>query len=216
MDKNNNYIPTIFEVNALSKCNNFSRSFDSSMIYIYFFFSIKWHPFCYKALSGGMRHFLTVLVLSCLNKQGSFLHSCIFPPPLKAACVSAVYKLLRTLVCLRLFLFQQQQQQTLQVKSVSLHMALKILRQNRLENKKELSIWNSLNTTRILSLTLSETTNFRLFQTERVCRRQFRIWWKLQKVLQTGRKHCGKRRNCSLRAISPFPTVFSKDLYCRH
>ena len=31
-----------------------------------------------------------------------------------------------------------------------------------------------------------------------------------------GRKHCGKRRNCSLRAISPFPTVFSKDLYCRN
>ena len=27
-----------------------------------------------------------------------------------------------------------------------------------------------------------------------------------------GRKHCGKRRNCSLRAISPFPTVFSKGL----
>ena len=26
----------------------------------------------------------------------------------------------------------------------------------------------------------------------------------------------GKRRNCSLRAISPFPTVFSKDLNCRH
>ena len=25
----------------------------------------------------------------------------------------------------------------------------------------------------------------------------------------------GKRRNCSLRAISLFPTVFSKDLYCR-
>ena len=29
-------------------------------------------------------------------------------------------------------------------------------------------------------------------------------------------KHCGKRRNCSLRAISPFPTVLSKDLSCRH
>ena len=29
------------------------------------------------------------------------------------------------------------------------------------------------------------------------------------------RKHCGKRRNCSLRAISPFPTVFSKESYCR-
>ena len=26
----------------------------------------------------------------------------------------------------------------------------------------------------------------------------------------------GKRRNCSLRAISPFPSVFSKDMYCRH
>ena len=25
-----------------------------------------------------------------------------------------------------------------------------------------------------------------------------------------------KRRNCSLQAISPIPTVFSKDLYCRH
>ena len=25
-----------------------------------------------------------------------------------------------------------------------------------------------------------------------------------------GRKHFGKRRNCSLRAISPFPTVFSR------
>ena len=31
-----------------------------------------------------------------------------------------------------------------------------------------------------------------------------------------GSKHCGKRRNCSSRAISHFPTVFSKDLYGRH
>ena len=29
------------------------------------------------------------------------------------------------------------------------------------------------------------------------------------------RKHCEKRRNCSLRAISPFPTVFSKGLFPR-
>ena len=29
-------------------------------------------------------------------------------------------------------------------------------------------------------------------------------------------KQCEKRRKCSLRAISPFPKVFSKDLYCRH
>ena len=33
--------------------------------------------------------------------------------------------------------------------------------------------------------------------------------------LKTGRKHCGKRRNCSSRAISLFSTVFSKDMYCR-
>ena len=26
----------------------------------------------------------------------------------------------------------------------------------------------------------------------------------------------GKKRNCSLRAISPFSTWFSKDSYCRH
>ena len=31
-----------------------------------------------------------------------------------------------------------------------------------------------------------------------------------------GRKHCGKRRNCSLRAISPFPTVFSRLLLQTH
>ena len=34
----------------------------------------------------------------------------------------------------------------------------------------------------------------------------------VKKVLQMGRKHCGKRRNCLLRAIFPFPTILSKDL----
>ena len=28
-----------------------------------------------------------------------------------------------------------------------------------------------------------------------------------------GREHCGRRRKCSLRAISPFPTVFSKACF---
>ena len=51
-------------------------------------------------------------------------------------------------------------------------------------------------------LTLAQTTNFRFNKNG-------------EKVLQKGRKHSGKRRNCSLRAISPFPTLFSKDLYCR-
>ena len=43
----------------------------------------------------------------------------------------------------------------------------------------------------------------------------FQFFLKWQKVLKTGRKHCGKGRNCSLRAISPVPIVFSKDFYCR-
>ena len=36
-----------------------------------------------------------------------------------------------------------------------------------------------------------------------------------RKFSKKRRRHCWKRRNCSLRAISPFPTVFSKDLHCR-
>ena len=64
-------------------------------------------------------------------------------------------------------------------------------------------------------LTLSQTTNFKLFQTERVCRRKFSFLSKWQKLLQMGRKPCGKRRNCLSQALSPFPSVFSKDLYCR-
>ena len=35
------------------------------------------------------------------------------------------------------------------------------------------------------------------------------------KVIQMGRKHCGKRRNCSLRAVSPFPSVFKRLLQTR-
>ena len=66
------------------------------------------------------------------------------------------------------------------------------------------------------NLTLSCTANCNLFQTERACRQQFHIRLKWQEVLQLDGKHCGKRRNCSLRAISPFPSVFSKHLHCRH
>ena len=53
----------------------------------------------------------------------------------------------------------------------------------------------SVNT--LLLLTHYQTTNFRLFQTERVCRPQFQISQKWQLVIQMGRKHCGKRRNFS-------------------
>ena len=36
-----------------------------------------------------------------------------------------------------------------------------------------------------------------------------------RKLSKRVEKHCGKRRNCSLRAISPFLTVFSKGLFPR-
>ena len=41
-------------------------------------------------------------------------------------------------------------------------------------------------------LTHYQTTNFRLFQTERVCRRQFQIWRKRKKVIQTVENTVGK------------------------
>ena len=43
------------------------------------------------------------------------------------------------------------------------------------------------------------------------------MWKKLNKwdtIIWLSRKHCGKRRNCSLRAISSFPIMFSKTVCC--
>ena len=59
-------------------------------------------------------------------------------------------------------------------------------------------------------LTHYQTANFRLFQTERVCRRQFQIWHKRQKVIQTGRKHWRKRRNCRYEQFLRLPQCFQK------
>ena len=38
------------------------------------------------------------------------------------------------------------------------------------------------------------------------------MWINGDTDISKSRKHCGKRRNCSLRAISPFPPMFSKAL----
>ena len=78
-----------------------------------------------------------------------------------------------------------------------------------------LCLGNGLFTKQSGVFTHSQTTNLRLFQTKRDCIQQFQMWQKLQKILQMGRKQCGKMRNCSLWAISPFPALFSKDMYCR-
>ena len=42
-----------------------------------------------------------------------------------------------------------------------------------------------------------------------------KIWTNWDTIISLSRKHCGKRRNCSLRAIPPFPTMFSKAVICR-
>ena len=42
-----------------------------------------------------------------------------------------------------------------------------------------------------------------------------KIWTNGDTINCLSRKQCGgKRRNCSLRAISPFPTMFSKAVCC--
>ena len=67
---------------------------------------------------------------------------------------------------------------------------------------KRQEVWMLVNT-----LTHYQTTNYRLLQTKKVCRQQFQIRRKWQKVIQMGRKHCGKRRNCS---HSDFKRLVSK------
>ena len=54
-------------------------------------------------------------------------------------------------------------------------------------------------------------TDFRLFQNESL-QTTISSLTKMAESYPNGRKHSGKRRNCLLRAISPFPTVFSKKL----
>ena len=41
-----------------------------------------------------------------------------------------------------------------------------------------------------------------------------KIWTNGDTVIWLSRKDCEKMRNCSLRAISPFPTIFSKAVCC--
>ena len=42
----------------------------------------------------------------------------------------------------------------------------------------------------------------------------FPHWTNGDAIFWLSRKYCGKRRNCSLWAISPFPTMFSKTFQC--
>ena len=79
-----------------------------------------------------------------------------------------------------------------------------------MSSKKCFFLWHLYLYHKIPTFNLSQTTNFRLFRTERYAEHNLKFVEKWQKVLRTGRKHNGKMRNCSLPTISPFPTVFSK------
>ena len=61
--------------------------------------------------------------------------------------------------------------------------------------------------------TFSQRTNIRLFQTlTEFAHDNFKLDENGGKFSKTLEKHCGKRRNCLLRAISLLPAVFSKRL----
>ena len=66
--------------------------------------------------------------------------------------------------------------------------------------------YDKISMKRHINVTLSQTTGDNV-KFEKKNGRKLSKW-----VEKTG----GKKRNCSLRAISPFPTVVSKDIYSRH
>ena len=65
-----------------------------------------------------------------------------------------------------------------------------------------LSIWTSLNFPFGKELTHYRRQNFRLVKIKTNCRQHFKVHlkWKISTI--EGRKHCEKRRNCLLQAIS--------------
>ena len=59
-------------------------------------------------------------------------------------------------------------------------------------------------------LTLSQTTNFRLFQMLRLCRQQFQIGRKWQNVIKKGRNTVGKGEIAGYKQFLLFPQCFQK------
>ena len=50
-------------------------------------------------------------------------------------------------------------------------------------------------------------------QIEWICGHKIYLYSNHEMLLSQGRKHCGKRRKCWLPAFSPFPTLFSTDIF---
>ena len=64
--------------------------------------------------------------------------------------------------------------------------------------------------------TLSQKTNFGLFQTERVCRRQFQIYQNGRKFFRPAENTVRKGEIAHYEQFLLSPQCFLKDLYCRH
>ena len=60
---------------------------------------------------------------------------------------------------------------------------------------------------------ITRRQNFGLDRSERNCRRYFKVHLECKISAVQGRKHCEKRRNCLLLAISPFLKMFSTAIF---
>ena len=74
------------------------------------------------------------------------------------------------------------------------------------------NLWHFIKplTTQCCLLTLTQTTKFRLFQTQGVCIWKYWIWWKWQKVLETCRKQWEKERLLVTSNFSFYHQVFKR------
>ena len=67
---------------------------------------------------------------------------------------------------------------------------------------------------RLIFSPFTSHANFRLFDSAANKDMMAKLCTNGDTIICLLRKNCGKRRNCSLRAISPFPTMFSKAVCC--
>ena len=66
-----------------------------------------------------------------------------------------------------------------------------------------------------LKLNFTKRLNFRLVQTESICRPRNKCNFTTEILVGMDRKHCRKGRKCWLPAFSPFPTMISKAFFSR-
>ena len=119
------------------------------------------------------------------------------------------------LVTIFFFLFSTKFSVLLEVENACYHFSFSF--STKLSALLEISPSNAAKFTLLFAhdfdLTHYQTTNFRLFQTERVCRRQFQIGRKWKTVIQTGRKAVGKGEIARYEQFLLFPQCFQKACF---